>query len=106
MVALLATSAQAASWRGIWRATEAALVAGNAADAASSCGMYEMNPLLGRGPFGARQAALKFGVAGAVLVVEEIAARRAPGVVKPAAAMNAGAAAAFGVMAARNWRLK
>lgn len=45
------------------------LIAGalGAADAASSIGMYELNPVLGRGSFGARQAVVKGAITGSAL---------------------------------------
>ena len=63
---------QAASpdWRKLWHASEAALLASNVADAAVSWGHYESNPVLGRGPFGVRQASIKIGLVSAVILVE------------------------------------
>ena len=60
----------------------AALVAGNAMDAASSWGRPELNPILGP-TFGPRAAVIKFGIAGAVIGVEYLFVRRHPQIRKP-----------------------
>ena len=88
--------------RWAWRATEAALIAGRAADVRSSWGRQELNPVLGRGTYGPRQAAIELGATAAALAVEEIAARRHPEARARFAAANIGTAAVLGAVAARN----
>ena len=95
-------AAQAASWRGAWRWTEAALLAGRAADVRSSWGAQETNPLLGRGAYGARQAALELTGAAASLAAQEWAVRRSPAQAKKFVLINLGTAIVFGGVAARN----
>ena len=100
-----ARPAQAASWRAAWRWSEAALIAGRAADVATSWGGHETNPVLGRGRYGARQASIEFAATGAALVVEEMAARhRAPA--KHMAITNLATGAVLGGIAVRNTRVK
>lgn len=81
-----------------------ALLAGSAADAASSWGRPEANPLLGA-RFGGRSAAIKFGLTGAVIVAEHFIARKHPEFEKQFAIGNFVAASAFTGVAIRNWRL-
>ena len=88
--------------RRLWRASIAALVAGNAADMASSWGRYEANPLLGRGRFGVRQAGIKAGVVGVSVAAQTLLVRRRAE--KPYAVANFAAAAALGAVAAHNLR--
>jgi hypothetical protein len=97
---------QAASWRGAWRFAEAAVISGNAADARSSWGRYELNPVLGRGTFGARQAAIKGISLAAILASQEAIARRTPAKAKYFALGNLAGAAVLGGAAWRNERTK
>lgn len=78
------------------------LVAGATADAASSYGKGEINPVLGRGQFGARQAAIKGALLSSALAAECIAAHHAPKAWKPLALINAASAVTLGIVAARN----
>jgi hypothetical protein len=47
-------------------------------DALSSRGMIEQNPILGRGPFGARQIGIKVSMGGALVAAEMLIIRRFP----------------------------
>lgn len=51
-------------------ASVAFLASSQAADILSSRGQYELNPILGRGPFGTRQETIKAGAVAAVLLTE------------------------------------
>jgi len=108
LIALLVvcSHAQAASWRRVWRATEAALVAGTAADAASSFGRRELDPVLGRGTYGARQAVLEFGITGAMLAAQELAVRHKPFFAKRLAFVNLFRTGLFTGFTVHNERLR
>lgn len=75
-----------------------ALTGANAADAISSRGAIEANPILGQGPFGARQCTIKFGVVAAIVGTELLLPRHR----RLAAVMNYAGAGAAGAAAARN----
>lgn len=47
-------------------------------DVLSSRGLYELNPVLGRGPFGGRQASISLGVTAAVLLIQGPIVRKWP----------------------------
>ncbi|MGA2741734.1 MAG: hypothetical protein ABSG65_30390 [Bryobacteraceae bacterium] len=98
--------AQAASWRRILRFTQAALVASTAADVASSYGQRELDPVLGRGRYGMRQASLEFGITGAMLTAEAILVHRRPSLVKRLAIVNIVRVGAFTGLAAYNESLR
>ncbi|HXP88846.1 MAG TPA: hypothetical protein VN841_29260 [Bryobacteraceae bacterium] len=74
------------------------LAGANAADAFSSRGGIEANPLLGRGQFGARQCGVKFGVVTAVVAIELLLPRHR----KLATVLNYSAAGTSGFSAVRN----
>ena len=103
---LAAGCCHAAPWRRVWHVAEAALIAGTSADAASSYGLRELNPGLGTGRFGASQAAIKLGVAGALLAVEHVAVRKSPRAAKPFAILDLVGAGVFGAAAVHNERLR
>lgn len=66
-------------WHSIWKASVAAVVAGNAGDAASSWGKGETNPALRTGTpgiFSARSIAIKGGITAAVLMPQLILKHR------------------------------
>ena len=66
-------------WHSIWKASLAAVVAGNAGDAATSWGKGETNPGLRTGTpgvFGARSIAIKGGITTAVLIPQLILKHR------------------------------
>ncbi len=79
-----------------------ALVAGNAADAASSWGRFELNPVLGP-RFGARSAGIKFGLVGAVIGAEYLLTRRHAELQKPFTVGNFAVSGVFFGVAARNY---
>jgi len=91
-------------WRRVWQASVAALVAGNAADAATSWGKYETNGALrGSGlAFGGRALGVKCGITAGLLLPQFILMRRHPEAVKATAAINFTAAAVLGLQAAHN----
>ncbi len=53
-----------------WIASAAFLASSQLTDTLSSRGLYEKNPILGRGPFGTRQETIKAGAIAAVLLTE------------------------------------
>ena len=79
-----------------------ALTAASVADAATSYGGRETNPLLGRGAFGPRQLAIKGGITAALVGAEVGIVRRHPAMRKPLAFGNWIAAGAIGAIAYRN----
>jgi hypothetical protein len=83
----------------LWKWSAAALVAGNALDAASTVGQYECNPALGRGQFGARSMAIKAGVTTGILLIQRRTHHAAPIVVA-----NFAVGGALTGIAVRNWR--
>jgi hypothetical protein len=87
----------------LWRASVATFAAANAADAISSWGGYELNPVLGRGPFGPRQTMVKAGIAAGVVVTEWRWMRRHR---RAAAIANFVASGILAGVAARNWRVR
>lgn len=90
-----------------WKWTAAALVAGTAADAASSYGRFEANPLLrGRdGRFGSRGIAIKIGAAGGTLLIERLIIRKNRRAARAFGFVNLAGAGTFGAVAVRNWRV-
>lgn len=90
-----------------WKLSVAVLVAANAADAVSSHGMIESNPILGRGVYSdARGALLKAGIVGSVILAEHLVIRRHSSAAKPLVIVNLAVAGATGAAAVHNWRLK
>jgi hypothetical protein len=94
-------------WQKLWSASVASVVAANVADAATSLGRYEGNPLLrnaqGRLSPG-RVVLIKASGTGGLLLLQCILRRRMPHqrLEKPAAIINFTAAAAVGAVAYRN----
>jgi hypothetical protein len=88
----------------LWRISVAALAAGSAADAWSSYGRVEANPLLRNptGRFSAQSIGLKAAIAGGTVTAQWFMLRRHPGSAKVAAITNFGMAAVFGGVAVRN----
>ncbi|MBN9661580.1 MAG: hypothetical protein J0H49_25515 [Acidobacteria bacterium] len=96
-----------AKWKKAWAWSAAALMTSVAMDTASSMGRPEMNPML-RGPLGqfnARSAALKFGIAGALLGSQYLLLERHPEQTAWAATGNFAAAGLTSSIAVRNFRL-
>lgn len=83
----------------------AALLAGNAADTASSWQRIELNPALGP-RFDARAASLKFGLVGAAVTMQAIAVHRHPEMAKKLAIVDFSMAGAFTGLAIRNAEVK
>jgi hypothetical protein len=108
LIAVLAAGshAQAASWRRILRVTQAALLASTAADVASSYGQRELDPVLGRGRYGIRQASLEFGITGAMLAAQEILVHHKPFLAKRLAIVNLVRVGAFTGLAVHNESLR
>jgi len=96
---------RAAKTKRIWRVSAMVLAAATSADAASSWGKAEANPLL-QGPggrFTARGLALKGGMAGGLLAAQWWLQRRHPGSARASAITNFGLAAVYTGVAVRNW---
>jgi hypothetical protein len=87
----------------LWRASVATFAGANVADVASSWGGYELNPVLGRGPFGPRQTTIKASIATGVVVAEWRWMRRHR---KVAAIVNFTASGILTGVAIRNWRIR
>jgi hypothetical protein len=92
----------AARWHKLYQASVAALVAGNAADAASSWGKFETNPTLGRGTFGARQTGIKLGAMAVGLAYQHWQVARRPAKAESFALGNLSMAAVFAAVAVHN----
>lgn len=83
-----------------------ALGAANTLDVLSSRGGYELNPVLGRGDFGARQIGIKGGVIAAVVIGEVLLVRRWPWTARPLKWINLGDSAVTAGIAIRNWETR
>jgi len=86
----------------LWKWSVAVLAAANTSDAISSFGRYELNPVLGMGPFGARATGMKIGISAATVGVQYLILRRHPEAARKAAIWNFGMAGLTGGIAARN----
>ena len=71
-----------------WSISVGFVIGTSALDAISSRGMVEQNPLMGRGPFGARQEAMKGATVGALIAGEYLFLRKHPSMTKAATAAN------------------
>jgi len=87
----------------LWPVSAVSYAGAQAADAASSCGRAEVNPLYGQ-RFTARDAALKGGITAAVLLTEWVMGRRSPRLRRSLAFVNFGLAGATAGVAWRNYR--
>ena len=84
----------------------AALLAGNAADSASSLGRPEMNPALARGgTFTPASVGMKFGIVGGALGVEMWMLKAHPRSEKVWIVENYALGGVFAGVAVRNWRM-
>ena len=103
-----AAAAPAETRRGrVWRISVGLLAGAVAADAHSSWGRIEVNPLL-RGPdgrFAARGAAVKGSLLGATVLTQYLLLRRAPKAEPYAAAAKFAVASALAGVAAHNYAL-
>jgi hypothetical protein len=88
-----------------YRSSVAAVVAANVADAGTSWGAREANPLLGR-TFDGRAAAVKAGVTGAMLMFERTAIRRGYATRRKCTWINWAISGGLGLVAYRNSRLR
>ena len=91
LASALALSAQNPESRPISRlliASDVALVSTDIGDLLSTRGLYETNALLGRGPFGARQATISLSMTAAIVLAEIPLARRWPRLAKVFAITN------------------
>lgn len=70
--------AESGKWHKLRRVSVVVLCSISLADAATSHGGNETNALLGRGQYGGRQNAIKFGVLGAALLSQEFVSRKKP----------------------------
>jgi hypothetical protein len=93
-------------WRAVWRVSMAMLAGANAADAASSWGKKEANPLVRTGQtFSFGSLAVKMGALTGGLVAQHYILRNAPNETPLFASANLAAAAVLGVVAERNMRV-
>lgn len=85
-----------------------AVAASQAMDISSSYGMHELNPALAgqSGRFDAQSALLKAGIAGGLLAVEYVIARKHPNAAKVLWKLNLISAGATGAVAAHNYSLR
>lgn len=92
-------------WSKRWIVLVATLAAASFADAYTSNGKFEANPLLrdatGRASMG-RMIAFKTGAIGGTVLVEALLARKPESSYKSATIVNSGLSAAFGTLAIRN----
>jgi hypothetical protein len=95
-----------ARWRAVWRVSQALLAGADAADAASSWGKIEANPLVRAGPrFSYGSLAIKLGALSGGLAAQHYILRRAPEQTPLFASANLAAAAILGVVAGRNMQV-
>jgi hypothetical protein len=93
-------------WRAVWRVSQALLVAADAADAASSWGKNEANPLVRAGQrFSYGSLAIKLGALGGGLAAQHYILRKAPEQMPLFASANLAVAAMLGVVAGRNMQV-
>lgn len=83
---------------------EAAYMGAAFADVASSSGMNELNPVLGRGQFGLRQGVTSVAISAGVVVASELLSRKYPKLRKPLKVVLWIGSAARTIAAANNWR--
>lgn len=109
ILALLAVSLQAlqAEPRRLLRWSKAVLIAASTADAATSWGKQEANPLLrsANGTYGARGVSIKLAFVGGSFVAQKLVQKRCHDCAAPLAVTNFAAAAFVGSVAARNSRI-
>ncbi|MGO4880767.1 MAG: hypothetical protein ACLP59_08100 [Bryobacteraceae bacterium] len=94
---------RAVRWRTIWRVSQALLAGADAADAASSWGKNEANPLVRAGQrFSYGSLAIKLGAVSGCLAAQHYILRKAPEETPFFATANLAAAAVLGGVAAHN----
>ena len=90
-------------WSAVWHVSQSLLLAGGAADIASSWGKYETNPLLRTGPrFSYGSMAIKLGILTAGLTAQHYVVRKYPNRMPFYASANLALAGVFGIVAAHN----
>ncbi len=99
---MLAADAQEHTQRN-WNVSVAFFVGANVMDTMSSRGAFETNPVLGRGPFGMRQMAIKGGIASGLILAERLILRKHPETRHVWTWVNYGTGAAITAVAVRNW---
>ena len=93
-------------WRAVWRVSQAMLAGADAADAASSWGKNEANPLVRAGQrFSYGSLAIKLGALGAGMAAQHYILSKAPNKAPLFATTNLAAAAMLGVVAEHNMRV-
>ena len=107
LTVLLLPAASAADrpsrWRVVWHVSQAMLAGADAADAASSWGKNEANPLVRAGPrFSYGSLAIKMGALTGGMVAQHYILRKAPNQTPLFASANLAAAAMLGVVAEHN----
>ena len=110
LLIFLAVSAQAEAasnkWRKVWKLSLVVMASANFADAASSYGHIETNPILAsaNGRFGRKGLALKVGVGAGLVVVEFLLHHKRPvfEVERAAAIVNFAVAGGFSAAAIHN----
>jgi len=92
------------SWKKAWKWSLVAVASMTAADAASSMGRYEANPLLRNqnGQFGGQQASLKAGVVAGSVLAEWLLSRHNHSALKTATIVNGVTSAWLGYNVASN----
>jgi hypothetical protein len=108
VLGLLSVPCRAEHHGKLWRVSSAILGAVTIADAHSSFGYQEMNPLLrsSNGQFAGRGFAIKGAVVGAALGVQWLLVRKNPRAAPYAAGANFAAAALTGAIVVRNHSIK
>jgi hypothetical protein len=86
-----------------WNISVAFFFGTHVMDTMSSRGAMEQNPVLGRGEFGGRQMAIKSGIAGGVILAEQLIMRKHPETRRFWTWANYGTGAAIAAVAVRNW---
>ncbi len=94
-------------WQKIWAASVAVHIAGSAADAGSSFGLREGNPLLAHdGHFDSRSVGIKAGMTGAAVLVQWLILRHHPEKAKLFSIINFGVGSAYAGVAWHNMGLR
>src|SRR5258708_39772151 len=93
MISLRAEGAES-SRKKLWKWSVGILAAANAADAMTSIGRRELNPVLGTGQFGPRATGVKIGISAATIGAQYLILRRKPEAMRKAAYVNFGMAGA------------
>jgi len=97
--------AEAASnkWRKVWKISLVVMTSANFADAASSYGKAETNPILAsNGQFGRKTLALKVGIVAGLTIAEIVLHHKRPEVERVAALLNFAVAGSFSAAAIHN----